>query len=323
VYGAEGFDAECLRPDDIALQECLVDTWGGCVWINMDRDAIPLREYLGEPAKRLDSVNLDKMRVYWWRETVVNCNWKIGQEAFQEAYHVMATHPQLTMNMGERFPADNVAYENFANGHSLFQGKKIDARKGGVAQGRPPDEYIARMRQLSDGQDAMVIPRDISVFEGIRQKVAPGEDFGTAAVAAIYEYAAGAGIPMPPLGDNVRLWGGDVFLFPNTFFLPQFANSLQYRFRPIDDDPEKCLFQVWSLTTYPEGLEPQGKPKLEGRFAGDDAEHWGVIPRQDVSNMERQQRGVHSMSYQEHRLATEWESFIATTHREIDRYLGG
>jgi phenylpropionate dioxygenase-like ring-hydroxylating dioxygenase large terminal subunit len=320
VYGAEGFDAECLRPEDIALQECLVDTWGGCVWINMDRSAGPLRDYLGETAQRLDSVGVGDMRVWWWKETIVNANWKMAQEAFEEGWHVMATHPQLTMGQGEGYNATVSEYLTFPNGHGLFQSMR-DARKGTVAQGRPPDEYIARARAIVQGQDAMILDRDLFVMEGIRNKIPPGGDFGTAAISALYEYAEGAGIPLPPLGENVRLWGGDVFMFPNFFMLPQYANSLAYRFRPYNNDPEWARFEVWSLTMYPEGLEPQGRARLEGRYAGDDAEHWGQIPRQDISNMERQQKGLHSLSFRETRLATQWESIISNMHQELDRVL--
>lgn len=30
----------------------------------------------------------------------------------------------------------------------------------------------------------------------------------------------------------MRLWGGEVFLFPNFLILPQFGNALSYRIRP-------------------------------------------------------------------------------------------
>jgi hypothetical protein len=29
---------------------------------------------------------------------------------------------------------------------------------------------------------------------------------------------------MPPLGENVRLWAGEVFLFPNYFMLPMYGS---------------------------------------------------------------------------------------------------
>ena len=36
VFHEEQFAPECVRPDDLQLRECLVETWGGCVWVNLD-----------------------------------------------------------------------------------------------------------------------------------------------------------------------------------------------------------------------------------------------------------------------------------------------
>jgi Ca2+-binding EF-hand superfamily protein len=77
---------------------------------------------------------------------------------------------------------------------------------------------------------------------------------------------------------------------------------------------------VWSLTTYPEGQEP-GRAQLKGRFSSDDSDNWGLIPLQDFSNIERQQLGLHSRSFSQLRLATEWERAISNMHEELDRYL--
>jgi len=320
VYGAKGFAPECLRPEDVRLQECKVDTWGACAWINMDPDARPLREALSPGAALLDAVGVENMRVWWWKETIVNANWKMAQEAFHEGYHVMATHPQLTFGLGDDYPIDNVEYTAFENGHARFQGR-FDPSAGGVSQGRGADAFLERSRTLWEGQDAMTLERDLHVFEGMKNRVPPGEDFPTAAIKALYEYAAGAGIPLRTTPEAARLWGGEVFLFPNFFMLPMFGNALSYRIRPYNDDPEWCRFEVWSLTMYPEGEDP-GRAKLAGRFAPDDTENFGLIPRQDFGNMTRQQRGVHSRSYREHRLATEWERAISNMHEELDRYLG-
>jgi phenylpropionate dioxygenase-like ring-hydroxylating dioxygenase large terminal subunit len=321
VYGEEGFEPECMRPDDLRLQECKVDTWGGCVWINMDPECRPLREALSPATAPMDAFGVENLRVYWWKETVINANWKIAQEAFHEAYHVMATHPQLTMGSGEQYPYGTVEYTPFDNGHAMFRGRN-DPTAGGVAQGRGPEEFLARTRMIWEGQDAMTLERDIRIFEGMRTRVPAGEDYPTAAISALIEYAAGAGIPLATNPDSVRLWGGEVFFFPNFFFLPQFSNSLSYRIRPYNDDPEWCRFEVWSLTMPPSGEEP-GRARLQGRYAPDDPEHWGLIPRQDFSNMQRQQRGLHSRGFREHRLATEWERAISNMHEELDRYLAG
>jgi phenylpropionate dioxygenase-like ring-hydroxylating dioxygenase large terminal subunit len=321
VYGAGGFAPECLRPEDIRLQECKVDTWGACAWINMDPDARPLREALSPGAELLDTVGVENMRVWWWKETILRANWKLAQEAFHEALHVMGTHPQLTFGLGEQAPWDNVEYTAFENGHARFQGR-FDASASGISEGRGAEEFLESARTLWEGQDAMTLERDLHVFEAMRNRVTPGEDFPTAAIKALFEYAAGAGIPMSTSPEGIRLWGGEIFLFPNFFVLPMYGNALSYRVRPHRDDPECCRFEVWSLTTYPKGQEP-GRAALKGRFATDDVENWGLIPRQDFGNIERQQRGVHSRSFTGHRLATEMERAISNMHEELDRYLAG
>ncbi len=206
VYGEQGFAPECMQPDDIALQECKVDTWGACAWINMDPDARPLREALSPGAELLDNIGAEDMRVWWWKETVVNANWKMAQEAFHEGYHVMATHPQLAYGMGEDYPVDNVEYTAFENGHARFQGR-FDPSAGGVSEGRGADEFLARSRTLWEGQDAMTLERDIRVFESMRDKVAPGEDFPTAAIQALIAHSAEHGIPLRTTPEATRLVG--------------------------------------------------------------------------------------------------------------------
>jgi hypothetical protein len=100
--------------------------------------------------------------------------------------------------------------------------------------------------------------------------------------------------------------------------LPMYGNSLCYRMRPYMDDPEKCLFDVWSLTTYPLGQEPE-RAELLGIFDKEDTEHWGLIPLQDFSNIERQQQGLHSVGFEHHRLSPQFEKTILNLHQELDR----
>jgi phenylpropionate dioxygenase-like ring-hydroxylating dioxygenase large terminal subunit len=321
LYGQEGFAAECLQPEDVRLQECKVETWGACAWINMDPHAGPLREALSPAAEIMEAFGVDDLRVYWWKEAIIPANWKLAQEAFHEGWHVMATHPQLTMGAGEAYPPTIAEYSVFDNGHARFQGRADPAVRT-LGRGHGAQGFLDSMRLLWEGQDAMVLERDIRVFEGVRNRVPPGEDYASAAVAALIEYAAGAGIPLRPTPESVRLWGGEVFLFPNFFYLPMYSNSLSYRVRPYNDDPEMCRFEVWSLTM-PAAGEETPRARLNGRFAPDDPENWGRIPRQDFSNLARQQRGLHSRSFRAHRLATDWERAISNMHEELDRYLAG
>jgi nitrite reductase/ring-hydroxylating ferredoxin subunit len=322
VFGRASFDAACMRDEDLKLRECKVELWSGMVWINMDHDAPPLQEVLAPVAELLDGVGIGNMRVKWWKRVHLNANWKMAQEAFFEGYHVYQTHPQLMHGETEDYAemwSTRVEYTSFRNGHSRFQSGQ--ASDDDYSSPFEYDKFIESGRLLVQGQDAMTLEQDIRVFEGIKNKVGPdNQDFPALAVQALYDYAEGAGIPMAPMSANMRLWGGDIFMFPNFLMLPMYGNCLSYRIRPDKDDPEKCIFDVWSLTTYPEGQEPE-RAELQGVYDKADTENWGLIPRQDFSNIERQQRGLHSVGYEASRMSSDYEMGISNMHEELDRVI--
>ena len=321
VFMEGAFDPACLQADDLRLRECLVEVWSGMVWINMDLGAAPLMDHLGPVAPLLDGVGVGNMRVKWWKQVILNANWKIVQEAFMEAYHATHTHPQLllggTEEEGERVN-ESLEYTAFAGGHGRFQ-PELTSKP--AFEDFNFEKFLKLQQLLVDGQDAMALDRDIHVLEALRSRIqADDPTFAQQAVMALYEHAEGAGIPMAPLSQAMQLWSGEVFLFPHYLMLPQFGNCLAYRSRPHNDDPEWCLFDVWSLTTYPEGEEPE-RAELSGVFDKDDDENWGLIPRQDFGNIERQQRGLHSRSYERSRLSGSQEKTIINMHLELDRVL--
>lgn len=319
VFGGNDFRDDLLAADELCLRECGVDTWGGCVWLNLDPQAPPLAAALDPLPALLDPLGIDRMRVRWWKSVALGANWKLAQEAFMEGYHVMQTHPQLTLGRPQDADPDDLEYLTHPGGHSHFQ-NRIRRSRGAA----PPDieAIIESSRLLWTGLDAMTLERDFRAIEALRHiPVAAGGSVGAALVNSVYERAAAEGVQLPaPDRHAIGRWGGMFFAFPNFFVLPQYGNALSYRCRPFDDNPEKCLFEVWSLTLYPEGQDP-GRATLSGRFDQADQENWGLIPRQDFSNMERQQRGVHSDSFTHMRLATEWEGAIANLHYEVDRYI--
>jgi phenylpropionate dioxygenase-like ring-hydroxylating dioxygenase large terminal subunit len=71
------------------------DTWGGWVWINMDPNCISLKEYLEPGYSMLKPLEMEKMRFSWRQWLYFPSNWKVALEAFNESYHVDASHPQL------------------------------------------------------------------------------------------------------------------------------------------------------------------------------------------------------------------------------------
>ena len=81
------------------------------MWINFDDDAPGLEEFLGDYDVHLAPIAMDRMRLRWWKYTIVPANWKVALEAFLEAYHVMQTHPELTLGAtGEDYNVDGIKY---------------------------------------------------------------------------------------------------------------------------------------------------------------------------------------------------------------------
>ena len=73
------------------------------------------------------------------------------------------------------------------------------------------------------------------------------------------------------------------FIFPHYFLLPFLSSMSSYRIRPLG--PESCLFEIWSLTLFPEGKEPA--PPREPMVLPYDSDEFPPIPRQDYSNIPR------------------------------------
>jgi phenylpropionate dioxygenase-like ring-hydroxylating dioxygenase large terminal subunit len=313
------FASACLDAADLRLRECLVEVWAGMVWINMDLEAGPLMETLAPVAHLLEGAGVENMRVKWWKQVIVNANWKIAEEAFMESYHLMHTHPQLILGGNEEVEGvrhnEALDYTAYAYGHGRF-----------AANGKPVyddfnfEKFLALLHLISDGLDGVVEERDLHVMEALRNKIDPDDPaFVQHAVAAVYEHAEGAGIPMVPLSEEVmKLWGGELFIFPHYLMVANLGNAIAHRSRPYNDDPEWSIFDTWALTTYPVGEEPE-RADLDGVFDKDDDENWGLVVRQDYSNMERQQRGLHSRSFERTRLAYGMEKTIANMHQELDR----
>jgi hypothetical protein len=107
--------------------------------------------------------------------------------------------------------------------------------------------------------------------------------------------------------------------FPHYFVLPMYSSASSYRFRPLG--PEETLMEIWSLTRFPEGEERE-RPTPPEPWECDDP-RWPPIPRQDFSNLPRQQKGLHAKGFEYMRLSEHMEGHISNFHRTIDGFLDG
>jgi len=84
-----------LSDDDVRLNEVKSGRWAGFVWINMDDGCQTLEDLLTPIVELTSCHEFEKLRYAWYRTTVVEANWKVVAEAFNEFYHVQTTHNQM------------------------------------------------------------------------------------------------------------------------------------------------------------------------------------------------------------------------------------
>jgi len=323
-----------LQASDVQLRACAVEVFAGFVFVHFDRNPPSFDDYIAPVRELLEDLAIGEMRHYWWKELSLPCNWKAAQEAFMEAYHVSATHPQLDKVGSEIVYGDSrevdgdlthklVEYEALPQGHGRFFAGSSPLR-GRVQRlsGDPIDAMTERLMLIVDGMDAMTLQADVDVLQTLRGRPIPeGSSLGGEYVRALYETAEAEGRPMPkPKPELMSQWGGEVFLFPNFLILPQAGNCEFYRSRPDPKDPDRCRFEIWSSRTLPAGAQA-ARAEVFHVTDPSDPQQLLLIPRQDLSNLERVQRGMHNARMRQNWLSARQETLILNMHRELDRYL--
>ena len=317
VYGKHMFSEHQLDQADLALAPCRVELWGGCAFINFDNNAPSLRDSIGPLADRLDQYQVDKLRAEWWYATVLPANWKTAMEAFMEGYHVMRTHPQLQEAVPSLYNS-MYGYDTGGIGHLIDP--KATVRDNIRAQ-------FQHLELLSEGMAGMCHAKDVKTASGLLEVDLPEDPmqavmtwFGMLG-AEVTRQGRERGEPTPDL--NALAVTHPIkaveFIFPHYFLLPFLSSMSAYRIRPLG--PESCMFELWSLTLFPEGQEPE--PVLEPVMLPYDSDQFPQIPQQDYSNIPRQQIGLHAEGFEFMRLSKDIEGMISNYQRLIDGYLHG
>lgn len=321
VYGKELFSQDLLDKGELGLRPVRCETWGGCAFINHDENAPSLRECLGPVLDRLEAHGMSDVRSEWWFATELPANWKVAMEAFMEGYHVMMTHPQLQRSVP-----------------GLYNARYGDDT-GGIGLPIDPDQSVAdnirsqleNLHLLGSGMAGMVHAKEIEIAGELGPEAVLDQLPATVAEAVPVWF----GLVQAAITRKLRERGENVpdlnavavshpvnaveYLFPHYFLLPFFTSYASYRIRPLG--PEKCLFEIWSLTHFPKGKEPEAP--MEPTVLPYDSQDFPMIPRQDYSNIPIQQKGLHSEGFEFMRLSKEVEGLISNYHRIIDGYIAG
>lgn len=317
VYGRHLFSEALLDEADLALRPCRVETAIGCAFINFDDDAPSLYETIGPVLDRIEAHGASRLRTEWWFSTELPANWKTAMEAFMEGYHVMKTHPQLQRTV------------------PILYNSMYGMDTGGIGVPINPNMTIAEniklqfqhLELLSDGMSGMVHAKEIEIARHLTEVELPDDPqsammmwFGIVQ-DQIYKQLSARGEPLPDLNAVAQSHPLNAveFLFPHYFLLPFFSSMSSYRIRPTG--PESCIFELWSLTFFPEGEEPA--PVREPTVLPYNSDQFPMIPRQDYSNIPIQQKGLHAEGFDYMRLSKDIEGMISNYNRIIDGHLTG
>lgn len=327
IYTPNVFEKDQLKGKDLALRECRIETWGGCAFINFDDAAPPLRQCLEPFATAMDAWQVENLRVEWWLAAKLPVNWKLAMEAFHEGYHVMATHPQL-LTPGVP-PEKNIYAELGWDVSPASPWATVPAMEmpASVPSQAIIDLNLYFYKTLNVGMAGMMHEKDIRTAETLRDLQLPSDPIGASMAFrralndAVVKAHREQGMPLPDLNavDANRHASSVNFCFPHYYLLPIMGSASSYRVRPLG--PEECLFEIWSLTRYPPGVNPP-PIKTPTPMAHDDP-RWPPIPQQDFANLPLQQRGLRTKGFEFMRLSNQVEGLIGNNHQLIDGYLAG
>jgi phenylpropionate dioxygenase-like ring-hydroxylating dioxygenase large terminal subunit len=287
-----------LECENLDLKPVRVDTWGGFVFVDLREEGESLLEYLETIPENLGPFEYENMRYRWYVTLHLPCNWKTALEAFIEAYHVAATHPQLLPLMGDDRTV-SAAHGKHSNLSYPYMDTPVAMPSPRLGQPWPKDPREAvkhYFEYYEENLKAMFTDRDARAVATLLDVVPDGVDPFTALGAAVElgrkaAEADGVGYPPGATLEHAMKAGADWHIFPNCATLPYFDGALWYRSRPLGDDPDKCVFDIWSLMRYGPGGEPALERQLftEADLARNTA---GPILNQDIANMGEVQKGM-------------------------------
>jgi choline monooxygenase len=136
IEGVEGF-----RPEEFALKPVRTEEWFNLIFVNLDPEARPLRETLGELPQQAGKFPFAQMNLFERRTYDMKCNWKTYVDNYLEGYHLPSVHPGLNREL------DYNAYV-------------VEPHEGGQSnEGRIYEGYVRQFSPIRGAQPGDATPR--------------------------------------------------------------------------------------------------------------------------------------------------------------------
>tara|TARA_B100000686_G_scaffold346231_1_gene432476 strand:- start:98 stop:1456 length:1359 start_codon:yes stop_codon:yes gene_type:complete len=297
------WDFPHIDSKEFSLPEIPTATWGGFVFINPDQECDPFEDFIKDLAQQFERWDLSKLYKQAHVAKIMPANWKICQEAFCEAYHVNATHPQILKSLG----CVNSQVDVWENCARVITPSMTPSPL--LEEAQTEQDMIRAMLDIPEGESLPDLPEGITARswqasmtrEGLRPDL--GDEADQYSDAEIV--------------DNL-----DYTLFPN--FHPWGAfNRICYRFRPNGNDHRSAIMECIMLAPF-SGDRPE---PAKVRWLDED-EPWsaalgflGRVFDQDAFNMPKVQQGLESTYKPGITLANYQESKVRWLHHRLGEWV--
>lgn len=305
------WDFAHLAEKDLSLPEVEVDRWGGYVFLREKPGGPSLLEFLAPIPEHFERWNHDEAYTTKWVAKVVPANWKAVSEAFMEAFHVNATHPQIAPFTGD------------VNSKYLLLGDHVNLTITPFGVMSPALDNTGGEQEIID---------NFLKYNG--RVVEPGmvvdlEDGQTARAAMgannRRRFAEMFGHDLDHISDAEVQDAFTYNVFPNFSPWGGMQPTVVYRWRPWHD-VDHTLMEVRLLSRRKAGeiVEPATMILIEPEDSfADHLGQLGAILEQDMGNLPFVQKGMKHSANRELHLAQYQESRIRHFHEVLDRYLDG
>jgi phenylpropionate dioxygenase-like ring-hydroxylating dioxygenase large terminal subunit len=290
------------------LPEVKVATWGGFVFINMDPACDPLEAYLGDLNQHFERYPLNERYTAVHVMKVLRCNWKVAQEAFMDAYHVVATHPQILTSAGD----DNTQYDVF--GHCSRAMTPAGVPSPHLNWTPTENDIAANVYRPRDSSGGVQVPPEMTYRQ-----------FG--AHLAREELRKTIDSEADKLCDAEVIDSFYYTVFPNFHPWPSY-NQITQHFKPYDDRHDMCTMEILHLRPFkgprpaPAKIHILGPDQsfLEAAELGAS----GALLCQDAWNVEKVQRGMHTLRMNKPgvTLGIYQHTQVRHFHNLYERYMG-
>jgi phenylpropionate dioxygenase-like ring-hydroxylating dioxygenase large terminal subunit len=299
----------------VNLEEIPCDTWGGFVWINFDPGCVGLAEYLHPISEHLDCYQMEKMKRTHWVTLEGDFNWKCVQDNFNESYHLPFVHPQALHALNEHHTG--CQFDMYESGHARML----------MPGGGPGPQYTGKADRTFQS-----MAEEFTFWEFDPE---PYRDNLSGLRVALQqrkrELGASKGFDFSRYTDEQLTDHYHYTVFPNVSFSMKPDGCIYLQAFPHPTDPEKCLFEMWYLTLFPEGATEYFSNSMRDWVSIDTRvpHQSGKVGEvscgpgidQDVAIWNTQQAGLRSRGFRGAVLPRQ-ERRIRFFHDTIDRWLG-